>query len=112
VKTIRQPAAIAATLALLAPGAALAQGGSTCQAYNSNNCQIAPGGGTTGANTGTTGANTGTTGANTGNTTAATNVSLGSSLPFTGLDAALLGAGGLTFAGIGFAVRRIATRSE
>jgi hypothetical protein len=36
----------------------------------------------------------------------------GSSLPFTGLDAALLAVGGLALAGIGFLARRLASNAE
>ncbi|MGB9183427.1 MAG: hypothetical protein WCB67_05120 [Solirubrobacteraceae bacterium] len=70
-------------LALMAPSAALAQGGSTCQSYNPQLCSVA---GSTDGTTATTSAST---------------------LPFTGLDVVLLAAGGGVLLGTGLLVRRL-----
>jgi hypothetical protein len=70
----------AIAVALLLPGTALAQGSSTCQAYNPQLC----------SSVGSTG-DAGT-------------------LPFTGLNTVLLLAGGGTLLGAGFAVRRLSRR--
>jgi hypothetical protein len=71
-------------LALMAPSAALAQGGSTCQSYNPQLCSVA---------------------GNTHGTTATT--ASASTLPFTGLDVVLLAAGGGVLLGAGLLVRRL-----
>jgi hypothetical protein len=84
---------IAVSMALMIPGAALAQsGGSTCQAYGAQTCGIS--GSSTTADTDTN----------------QTVTESGSTLPFTGLDAALLVVGGLSLVGIGAAVRRVVGR--
>jgi hypothetical protein len=71
-------------LAILLPGAASAQS-STCQAYNPQTCGV------------TTTTSTSPTGTVSSVTT--------STLPFTGLDIALLVAGGVVLMGAGFLVR-------
>ena len=69
----------AIAIALLAiPSAALAQGSSTCQAYNPQLCSSVGGGTSSGT------------------------------LPFTGVNVVLLLAGGATLLGAGFVVRRLA----
>ncbi|MGH2866537.1 MAG: hypothetical protein ACRDNK_03075 [Solirubrobacteraceae bacterium] len=72
-------------LALMAPSAALAQGGSTCQSYNPQLCSVS---------------------SNTKDRTTATTASA-STLPFTGLDVVLLAAGGGALLGAGLLVRRL-----
>jgi hypothetical protein len=69
-------------IALLLPGAAMAQSSSTCQAYNPQTCTINPHSSAHSAGT----------------------------LPFTGLDVALLAAGGAALLGAGLAVRRVSRR--
>jgi hypothetical protein len=73
--------------ALMVPGAAFAES-SSCQAYNPQLCESTSAATTT---SGETDASTGT-------------------LPFTGLDVALLAAGGATLLGAGFVVRRLSRR--
>jgi hypothetical protein len=69
-------------VALLVPGAAMAQDeSSTCQAYNPQTCNVPPDG-------------TGTT------------------LPFTGLDATLLVVGGGILLGSGLVIRRLSRRLD
>lgn len=69
--------------ALMVPAAAFADS-STCQAYNPQLCESSSAGTTTDASEGT--------------------------LPFTGLDVALLAAGGGTLLAAGFVVRRLSNR--
>ena len=71
-------------IALALPASALAQGNSTCQAYNPQLCSSV----------------SNTTSTSTG------------SLPFTGLDAVLLVAGGGTLLAAGFVVRRLSRRLD
>jgi cell division protein FtsW (lipid II flippase) len=70
---------------LMVPSAALAQS-STCQAYNPQTCESS-------SETTTTTTESGT-------------------LPFTGLDVALLAVGGGALLGAGFVVRRLSRRTE
>ena len=70
-------------IALALPATALAQGNSTCQAYNPQLCS----------------------------SVSNTNASTGS-LPFTGLDVVLLVAGGGTLLAAGFVVRRLSRRLD
>jgi hypothetical protein len=72
-------------ICLLGPGSALASSSSTCQAYNPQLCVVSSGS----AGSGNAG---------------------GGTLPFTGLDVALLAAGGGTLVGAGFVVRRASRR--
>jgi hypothetical protein len=72
-------------VALALPATALAQGNSTCQAYNPQLCSSVS------------------------NTTASTSTG---SLPFTGLDVVLLVAGGGTLLAAGFVVRRVSRRLD
>jgi hypothetical protein len=80
-------AAVVAALVLALPGSALAGGSSTCQAYNPQLC-------------GVNGATATSSGAKTAN----------ESLPFTGLDVALLVAGGGALLGAGLVVRTLSRR--
>jgi hypothetical protein len=81
---MKRIATVVATIALTTPGAAMAAGSnSTCQAYNPQLCTV-------------------THHANDGDGT----------LPFTGLDAALLAVGGGTLLGTGFLVRRLSGRQD
>ena len=83
-------------LALALPASALAQGGSTCQAYNPQLCAVA---GQTQAKPDGTSAG-GTAGGTAG------------ALPFTGLDVGLLAVGGCVLLGGGMIVRRLSLRRE
>lgn len=74
-------------LAFIVPATALAQGGSTCQAYNPQLCAVA---------------------SKTANKTATAATSSGT-LPFTGLDVGLLVAGGGLLLGGGLLVRRLSS---
>jgi hypothetical protein len=76
----------AIAIALMMPGVALAQGSSTCQAYNPQLCSSVSSSSTTSSSSGT--------------------------LPFTGLDVALLAIGGGTLLGTGFVVRRLSRRLD
>lgn len=77
---MKRIATLVAVLALIVPGSALAQGGSTCQAYNPKLCTVSDG------------------------TTA------GGTLPFTGVNVALLAIGGGGLLGAGLVVRRLSRR--
>jgi hypothetical protein len=68
----------------MSPAAAMAAGSSTCQGYGQQTCAPVT-------------------------TTTATTSSAGT-LPFTGLDVALLVAGGVTLLGAGFVIRRLSRR--
>ena len=72
-------------IALALPASAFAQGNSTCQAYNPQLCSSVS------------------------STTSTTSTG---SLPFTGLDAVLLVAGGGTLLAAGFVVRRLSRRLD
>jgi hypothetical protein len=87
---MKRIATLAASFALLAPGSALAASSSTCQAYNPQLCTVTPFSQTR---------------------TTSTDAS-GSTLPFTGLDVALLALGGGTLAGAGLVVRRLSRRLD
>ncbi|MDQ6745245.1 MAG: hypothetical protein M3Z27_04400 [Actinomycetota bacterium] len=74
-------------LAVIAPGTAAAASSSTCQAYNPQLCSVAHHGpSTSGSGSGT--------------------------LPFTGLDVALLAVGGGGLLGTGLVVRRLSSRLD
>jgi hypothetical protein len=73
-------------IALMLPGVAAAASSSTCQAYNPQLCTVTP-------NTTTTSSSAGT-------------------LPFTGLDVALLAIGGGTLCAAGLVVRRLSRRLD
>jgi hypothetical protein len=81
-------AALVLTIALMVPATALAKGGSTCQAYNPQTCNVLP---TTQHNAATSATNSG-------------------SLPFTGLDLVLLVIGGGTLIGTGLIIRALTHR--
>jgi hypothetical protein len=84
---MRRIATLAAGIALMAPGTALAESSSTCEAYNPQTCNsIEPQQPTTTSTEGT--------------------------LPFTGLDVALLAVGGGTLLGAGVVVRRLSRRLD
>jgi cell division protein FtsW (lipid II flippase) len=76
---------------MMVPSAALAQS-STCQAYNPQTCESS------------------SESSSAATTTTATTES--GTLPFTGLDVALLAAGGGTLLAAGFVVRRLSRRTE
>jgi hypothetical protein len=98
--------------ALAAPSAAMAQS-STCQAYNPQLCSVSgtsTGSGQSGTPSGTTSGTSATTSPS--GTTGATGTTAGDtsgSLPFTGLDVALLAAGGGMLLGVGLIVRRLSS---
>jgi hypothetical protein len=79
---------LAGAAIMLAPSTALAQESSTCQAYNPKLCNVS-----TDQNDGTTTTSEGT-------------------LPFTGLDVALLAVGGGGLLGAGLVVRRLSRRLD
>lgn len=74
-------------IALILPGTALAQGGSTCQSYNPQLCSVASNHGSS-------------------NNGSPAGVKL-DTLPFTGLDVGLLAIGGAVLLGGGLAMRRV-----
>jgi hypothetical protein len=80
---MKRIAALAAGIALMLPGAALAQSSSTCQAYNPQLCSV---------------------------TSNSSQASSAGTLPFTGLDVVLLATGGMTLVGAGLVVRRLSRR--
>lgn len=82
---MRRIATLAVAIALMIPSAALAQGSSTCQAYNPQTCT---------------------------STSETTATSSQGTLPFTGLDVALLALGGGTLLGAGLVVRRLSRRPD
>ncbi|HUO69818.1 MAG TPA: hypothetical protein VMU39_03495 [Solirubrobacteraceae bacterium] len=77
---------VALAIALMIPSVALGQS-STCQAYNPQDCQSTT-------------------------ETEATTTATTSTLPFTGLDVALLAVGGGALLGVGFVVRRLSTSRQ
>lgn len=81
---MKRIAALAVVIALMVPGTALAQGSSTCQAYNPQTCAV----------------------------TRNAPSSRAGSLPFTGLDVGLLAAGGGVLLGAGLVVRRLSRRLD
>jgi hypothetical protein len=81
---MKRTVAILIGLALMLPGVALADGGSTCQSYNPQLCSVAN-----------------------NNTQRTTATSAAGTLPFTGLDVVLLAAGGSALLGAGLVVRRL-----
>src|ERR1700758_691930 len=93
-------AAAVISFALMLPASALAAGGSTCSAYSGQTC-----------NTPTNTVGGTSTSVTPSNEVESTSVSTGW-LPFTGLDAALLVAGGLSLVGIGLVVRHVAGRQS
>ncbi len=74
--------ALVICIAMMAPSVAAAKGSSTCQAYNPQLCQVTTTGHSSSAGT----------------------------LPFTGLDVALLAIGGGSLLGTGLVVRRLSRR--
>jgi hypothetical protein len=79
---------LAVAAALMLPSAAMAQS-STCQSYNPQLCSEVNDGSTSTLSSSTSG-----------------------TLPFTGVDVALLAAGGITLLGAGFVVRRLSRRLD
>ncbi len=102
------------SLALL-PVSALAAS-PTCQAYNPQTCAVqgvSTSTGTSGSNNSPSNSTTSGSGSASGSGTStggAVQLRGGTSLPFTGLDAALLATGGLVLLGIGAAVRLTVSR--
>jgi hypothetical protein len=94
-KRISALVGVLGVLALAVPSIAVAAS-STCQAYGPQTCSSVSNGN---VSTGTSPGSTTTTTANSSGT-----------LPFTGLDVALLVAGGGTLLGAGFVVRRLSRR--
>jgi len=92
---MRRIAILAVGIAMLLPSAALGAS-STCQAYNRETCTVTTATTSSGTQTGGTSGPTGTTASGT--------------LPFTGVDAALLAGGGFTLLLAGFTVRRLSRR--
>ncbi len=84
-------------LVLAVPSGALAASSSTCQGYGQQTCS-----------------SVGNSNVSSGNasTSPATNANSAGTLPFTGLDVALLVAGGGTLLGAGFVVRRLSRRLD
>jgi hypothetical protein len=97
---MRRIAILAVGIALLLPSLAFAQS-STCQSYNRELCSEVA---TNSNNSGTTG-----TTSTTSPTTSTTSGQSGT-LPFTGVDVALLAIGGATLLSAGFAVRLLSRR--
>jgi hypothetical protein len=91
---MKRIATLAAVIAVAAPGTALAGSSSTCQSYNPQLCAVANADGPS---------------PNTSNNTS--NSSSSGTLPFTGLDVALLAAGGGGLLGIGLVVRRVSSHT-
>jgi len=91
---MKRIATLAAAIAFATPGSALAAGSSECQAYQKH-CEPPA-----------------TTTEPPPSTTATTHTTSAGTLPFTGLDVALLAAGGGTLLGAGFAVRRLSRRLD
>ncbi len=87
---MRRIALLALLVALALPATALASGSSTCQAYNPQLCS--------------------TVGSTSTTHFVATTTTSAKTLPFTGLDAVLLVAGGATLLGAGLAVRLASRR--
>lgn len=82
---MKRIAILVASIALMAPGSALASSSSMCQAYNPQTCLVS------------------------GSSGAAADSPSGT-LPFTGLDVVLVVVGGCTLVLAGFAVRRVSRR--
>ncbi len=78
-------ATLAVAICVLVPGSALAQGSSTCQAYNPQLCTVKHDASSAGKN---------------------------GQLPFTGLDVVLLAVGGGTLLGAGLVVRGLSGRLD
>jgi hypothetical protein len=97
-KRISALAGILAILVLALPGAAAAASSSTCQGYGSQTCPSI--GNTTVSNNTSNASNASTTASSAG------------TLPFTGLDVALLVAGGGTLLAAGLVVRRLSRRLD
>jgi hypothetical protein len=91
---MKRIAALAAVVAVAAPGTAAAADSSTCQAYNPQLCAVANADGPSPTN----------------NNNSSSSTSSGT-LPFTGLDVALLAAGGGGLLGIGLVVRRVSSHT-
>ena len=88
---MKRIAVLGLTIAWLIPATALADGGSTCQAYNPQTCNVSNAQGTT---------------------TPTTNTTSSGSLPFTGLDVVLLVIGGGTLIGAGLVIRVLTRRMD
>jgi hypothetical protein len=95
-KRISALAGVLAILVLALPGIAAASSSSTCQGYGSQTCPSVGN------------ANVPSSTSNNASTVA----SSAGTLPFTGLDVALLVAGGGTLLGAGFVVRRLSRRLD
>ena len=107
---------LAVAIALMVPSAALGAS-STCPAYNPQNCTTTTSTTSTTNSTSTTSTTTTTEGSSTTTdgiegTTSTTPTANEGTLPFTGLDVALLAAGGGVLVAAGFIVRRLSTRRQ
>jgi hypothetical protein len=89
---MKRVATMVVGIALIVPSAAFAQSSSTCQAYNEQLCSVSATSSTT------------STAAQKGESSSS------GTLPFTGLDVALLAVGGGTLLGAGLVVRRLSRR--
>jgi len=89
---MKRIATVVAAFALAVPGTAAAASSSTCQAYNPQLCAVTPASASTGTGS-PTGSGSGT-------------------LPFTGVNVALLAVGGGGLLGAGLCVRRLSSHSE
>ena len=92
---MRRIAILAVGIALLLPSVALGAS-STCQAYNRETCTVT----------------TSTISTAPGSTSGPTGTTASGTLPFTGVDVALLAGGGLTLLFAGFTVRRLSRRTN
>lgn len=87
---MKRIATLAAVIAVAAPGTAAAAGSSTCQSYNPQLCGVVHSDGPSPSN----------------------NTNSSGTLPFTGLDVALLAVGGGGLLGIGLVVRRVSSHNS
>ncbi len=92
---MKRIAIVAAAFALAVPGTAAAASSSTCQAYNPQLCAVTPASASTATGSPSTGSNSGS-----------------GTLPFTGVNVALLVVSGGGLLGAGLCVRRLSSHPE